>query len=148
MRSCYELKKKEHIQMNEFQQNIISLYGDKGKQWINELPNIIKEYQKKWDLGQIKTVHNLTYNYVGLTHDKVFKIGFDTSEIQKEIKALQHFNMIKIFDFDQHAILMERCFPGTTLESLVPDQDEIATNIAIEVMKRMYPDMSLRGAHR
>jgi len=125
--------------MGEFHKNIISLYGDAGKKWIDELPEIVRSYAKKWQLHDLRVTNNLTYNYVVfIAHNAVLKIGFNQKDIQQEIKALMHFQNIKLLRYDEHAILMERCIPGTTLTSFVPHKDQQATDICISLMQNFY----------
>jgi streptomycin 6-kinase len=50
--------------MTTFQSNIISIYGEKGKIWLNELPQLVSATSSKLDLRDLKEVPNLTYNYV------------------------------------------------------------------------------------
>lgn len=47
-----------------FTQNIFNIYGDKGKQWLIDLPNIIEKISAEWKLSSLKTLGNLSMNYV------------------------------------------------------------------------------------
>ncbi len=47
-----------------FKQNIISIYGNEGKQWLKALPEIIAKIAKECNLANLKPVNNLSYNYV------------------------------------------------------------------------------------
>ena len=62
---------------SKFEQNIINIYGDKGKQWLLDLPNIVNKIAKKWNLTDLKPVDNLSINYVasGLHHDNILSDG-------------------------------------------------------------------------
>ena len=133
--------------MNEFHKNIISQYGDAGQKWLNDLPEIIKRYCQKWNLQNLKPFENLTYNYVVANENVVLKIGFNEKDVEGELKALQHFQMVKILNHDRHAILMERCIPGTTLEHFVPSQDFRATEICIDIVRNIYKPSSQFTTH-
>ena len=50
--------------MNTFQSNIIRIYGEKGKAWLDALPQLVTGISSKLDLHDLKEVTNLTYNYV------------------------------------------------------------------------------------
>jgi len=50
--------------MNTFHSNIINIYGEKGKAWLDELPAIVSATSSQLDLRELKEVVNLTYNYV------------------------------------------------------------------------------------
>jgi streptomycin 6-kinase len=50
--------------MNTFQSNIINIYGEKGKAWLDALPRLVAAISSKLDLRHLKEVTNLTYNYV------------------------------------------------------------------------------------
>ena len=48
--------------MTTFHSNIISIYSEQGKAWLNELPQIISAISSRLDLRDLKEVANLTYN--------------------------------------------------------------------------------------
>jgi streptomycin 6-kinase len=50
--------------MNEFEKNIINLYGEEGKKWLNNLPKLTAQMASKQGLSDLKPVKNLSYNYV------------------------------------------------------------------------------------
>ena len=50
--------------MNTFKSNIINIYGEKGKAWIDELPRLVSAISSRLDLRDLKEVTNLTCNYV------------------------------------------------------------------------------------
>jgi streptomycin 6-kinase len=130
---------------NDFVQHALS-WGTAGELWLKRIPDIIKEYEEKWNL-RIFPPYNLTYNYVApaLTNkgDKVvLKIGFpQDKEFQTEISALTVFNgdaSIKILELDinNSVILLEQVIPGTPLSAIA--DDEQATRILAAVMKRLW----------
>ena len=50
--------------MTTFHSNIISIYREKGKAWLNELPELVTAISSKLGLHDLKAVTNLIYNYV------------------------------------------------------------------------------------
>ena len=50
--------------MSSFEQNMITIFGDKGKQWLNELPSILANLIKHYNLSQLEPVSNMSFNYV------------------------------------------------------------------------------------
>lgn len=120
--------------------------GDEGKKWLDSIPDLIKEYEEKWDL-KVQSPFNLNYNYVAPAtradgSDAVLKIGFPKDEeFQTEMRALEIFNGEGIApllaeDRDNGVILIERVQPGTTLEFMEDDQE--ATRIMVSVMKKLW----------
>lgn len=43
---------------------IINIFGEEGKEWLNNLDRIIEDNAKKYGLNDLKLVNNLTYNFV------------------------------------------------------------------------------------
>ena len=66
-----------------FKQNIISIYGIEGKQWLKALPEITSEIAKEYNLSNLKPINNLSYNYVlsGFQGSEaiILKLGLDVS---------------------------------------------------------------------
>lgn len=129
---------------DEFRQNALR-NGIEGERWLNRLPDIISDYEKKWSL-QVSAPFALTYNYVAPAvqadgTNAVLKIGFPKDkEFQTEIDALEIFNgdgVEKLIeaDRDQSVILIERVMPGVPLSRL--ENDDEATRILASVMKKI-----------
>lgn len=49
--------------MTTFHSSIISIYGEKGKEWLDELPQLVTAISSRLDLRDLKEVTNLTYFY-------------------------------------------------------------------------------------
>lgn len=130
-----------------FVQTITSAYGEKGSQWINDLTNLIERCTQKWTLSEVKTIPNLTYNYVAYAlragKPVVLKLRCNKHELEKEVSALQAFasygvaRMLNI-DYALGAMLLECVQPGSSLVSLVPSKDMQATEIAARVLHRLH----------
>lgn len=126
--------RKQHIVKN-FKKNIINLFGERGKQWLNQLPKIIAILAQKWQLTDIAPVDNMSWNYVAKASSKshmsvCIKISMDETLIADEIKALSYFNghgMVKLIEHDPqyHALLLHQAIPGTSLNTLyLSDKNE------------------------
>ena len=50
--------------MITFHSNIISIHGEKGKAWLDELPQLVTAISSRLELRDLIEVTNLTYNYV------------------------------------------------------------------------------------
>lgn len=116
--------------MKTLEKNISNLCGQKGRDWINALPSIVKHLSQHWSLTDIKPVKNMSWNYVATAvqhgHDLVvLKISCDKELIRDEYKTLQHFNgqgAIKVLDInaEHNALLLEQAVPGYLLKELHP----------------------------
>jgi streptomycin 6-kinase len=78
--------------MEAFEQNIINLYGEKGKQWLNNLPKLIMQVEATYRLSNLKPVKNLSYNYVlsGFQGSKaiILKSGMDIDGFKWEARGV------------------------------------------------------------
>lgn len=50
--------------MTTFHPNILNIYGEKVKAWLDALPQLVTAISSRLDLRDLKEVSNLTYNYV------------------------------------------------------------------------------------
>ena len=89
--------------------NVTNTWGDKGKDWLNQLSSIIEPLSNHWSLTDIKPVNNMSYNYVALATQNnstpvVLKICCDEQLIANEYKALKHFDgrgSIRVLDMNK-----------------------------------------------
>lgn len=81
--------------MNIFQSNIINIYGEKGKAWPDQMPELVAAISSRLDLRDLKEVSNLTYNYVlsGFRGDDpiLLKLGLDNEGLAREALVLKFF---------------------------------------------------------
>jgi len=81
--------------MNAFQSNICNIYGEKGKAWLDELPELVAAISSRLNLCDLKEVTNLSYNYVlsGLQGENpiILKLGLDNEALAREAFALKCF---------------------------------------------------------
>ncbi len=81
---------------SDFYQNIINLYGEKGQQWLDQLLELLLQYEHELNIQIHPPFANLTYNYVAPAtlasgEHVVFKCGIPNPELSTEISALSHF---------------------------------------------------------
>jgi streptomycin 6-kinase len=131
--------------MTTFQSNIISIYGEKGKIWLNELPELVAAISSKHGLRDLKEVANLTYNYVlsGFQGDNpmILKLGLDNAGFKREALALKCFagcGAAKVLAEDEGVLLLERAMPGTSLKEYFPTKEKESIEIACGVIKKMH----------
>ncbi|MGC0372223.1 MAG: hypothetical protein DGJ47_000931 [Rickettsiaceae bacterium] len=81
---------------SNLKQNIIKIYGDKGKQWLDSLLEIITKIAKEHNLSGLTPVNNMTFNYVasGYQNDNpiILKIGMNSKALAKEASCLKAFS--------------------------------------------------------
>lgn len=131
--------------MNTFHSNIISIYGEKGKAWLNELPRLVVAISSRLDLRDLKEFTNLTYNYVlsGFRGDNpiILKLGLDNADLKQEAFALKCFagcGAVKVLAEDNGMLLLERAVPDTSLKSYFPDREQESIEIACGVIKKLH----------
>ena len=122
------------------------MYAETGRQWLNQLPLLLADYEKKWQLTLGNFFPNLSFNYVVEARlpngtAVVLKCGVPNKELMQEAAALKHFNgcgAVKLLqsDAEQGVLLLEKVMPGIMLED--DQQLEKATNYAVEVMRKLH----------
>ena len=133
-----------------FRENVLGVCGERGRHWLSNLPEIVGEMAKKWSLAVENPFPNLTYNYVApcVCADgsrAVLKIGLpeeNDSVIFGEAKFLKitgGSGAVKLlqFDADYRALLLERLLPGENLAKLCQRNDQEATVIAVDIMRKI-----------
>jgi len=120
--------------MKTLTNNITNLFGEKGKIWLNNLPEITNKLSEIFNLSDLSAYNNLSYNYLlkgfqtrenktkKTKYPIALKISYEQNMIQDEINALKHFNgrgcvAIISDNSEYHALLLEQVIPGTTLKS-------------------------------
>lgn len=130
---------------DKFIKNVISLWGEKGQKWLDEIPKIVAEFEEKWSI-KAGASFNLSYNYVaGAIKENgtevVIKIGFpEDKEFISELETLPLFNskgMVKQLrqDKNQAVMLLERIKPGIPVATL---DDDKATEAMAIVMQNFW----------
>jgi streptomycin 6-kinase len=130
---------------SDFVTNIRRSSPGDGEKWLAELPNLLLQAARTWDL-KLGRPFLLSYNYVCEAARKdgttaVFKIGVPNRELTSEIITLRVYNgqgacRILEGDAENGMLLLERLRPGTMLVTL--ENDDQATEIAADVMKMVH----------
>ena len=131
---------------DSFARGILELWGTKGAEWLDWLPAILVECERRWSLTVMRPFSSLSYSYVAPAvmadgSDVVLKVGVPNPELRTEIEALRIYDgcgAARMLDAeaDQGALLLERLRPGAPLSSLADDEE--ATSIAARVMRRLW----------
>lgn len=131
--------------MKTFEQNIINLYGEKGRQWQENLPNLVTQLANTYGLSNLKPANNLSYNYVlsGFQGPQpiILKLGFDIDGFKREAAALMAFEgygVVQVFSENTCLLLLECAVPGVSLKSYFPENDDEAINITANVINRLH----------
>jgi len=131
--------------MSSFEQNILTIYGKKGKEWLNELPTILANLINQYGLSQLEPAANMSFNYVakGFLNEKpiIVKLGLDRKALLKEAQCLKAFEApatpTVIVNRD-NMIIMECAVPGTTLKQHFPLRDIEAIGILCHVINSLH----------
>ena len=138
--------------MNNFETNIINIYGKRGEAWLADLPRMIKQAAGKYCLSDLKPVSNWSYNYVlsGVYEGKkiIVKLGLDIDGLHQEAECLKTFagcGAVELLTENNGMLLLECAIPGHSLKTYFPSNDGDAMQIMYEVMTKLhqakiYPD--------
>lgn len=133
----------------KFVDNTISLCGERGEKWLDDLPDIISALEKSWSITAGKHFRNLSYNYVANAiladgGNAVLKIGLPLNDVEiygeaAYLEILDGKGAAKLLEFDREhqAALLERAVPGANLKSVCKKNHAEAVKIAIRMLKRI-----------
>jgi streptomycin 6-kinase len=133
-----------------------SARGPTVSDWLDRLPGIAADVERRWSLTPGRSFGRLSYNYVvPVTCEDgapaVLKLSFPgDKEFRTEAAALRIFagrgavRLLRL-DLERGAMLLERCEPGSTLV-LVPDDGE-ATSAAVDVLRRLWRPVGDEPGH-
>ena len=131
---------------NQLIRTAIELRGAAGAEWLERLPAIIADCERRWSLTVDSPFPEISANYVApavLADDTpaVLKISFPEEEFTAEAKALGLFDgrgavRLLELDLDQGAMLLERLEPGVPLDTI--EEDEEAISIATDVLRQLW----------
>ena len=115
-----------------FVKNFSDLNGDKGKIWLEQLPQMIRHLEQQWNIQVLGHFSNLTYNFVApaVRHDGtsvVLKLGFP-EELELEANALRTYNgdgAVRLLEHDPNveAMLLEKLEPGNSLPRFTNNEE-------------------------
>ncbi len=131
--------------MNTFEQNILNIYGQKGREWLEKIPATVQQISETWNLTNLNPIETMTYNYVlfGTQRGKpiILKLSLDAERLNKEIDALKIFSgygVPKVLNNNNSALLLEHLIPGYTLKTFLSERKNEARIIACQVMKKLH----------
>ncbi|WP_425363935.1 aminoglycoside phosphotransferase family protein [Candidatus Tisiphia endosymbiont of Hybos culiciformis] len=131
--------------MKTFKTNIINIYGNQGKVWLDDLPRIVDGLVEEYGLSNLKPVDNLSYHYVleGFQGEQpiILKLGLDIDGLKRELLALKvflGFGSVKVLAESTGLLLLERAVSGMSLKSYFFTKDYEAIQIACDVMTRLH----------
>jgi streptomycin 6-kinase len=130
--------------MSQFEKNITNIYGEKGKSWLANLNNQVKQIATVWNLERLQPIEDLSYNYVlqGYQNDLpiILKLSPNYLALTQEMKALRTFagyGAVAILAETEGALLLQRAIPGKPLKNL-PSIGNNRIKVACEVMSRLH----------
>jgi streptomycin 6-kinase len=116
-----------------------------GRAWLKVLPRLVSECAEEWELRLGKPFSDAYVSFsVAATlpdeTDVVLKVQFPDRDSEHEAAALTHWGgdgaiLLLAHDVGRHALLLERCIPGTPLSEL--EQDE-ALDVLIGLLPRLW----------
>lgn len=131
--------------MKALENNIINLYRERGKQWLDDLPRLVANIEAAYGLSNLEPVKNLSYNYVltGFQASKavILKLGLDIDGFKREAAALMAFSgfgVVAVLIENNGLLLLECASPGVSLKSYFPQNDDEAINITANMIKRLH----------
>ena len=126
--------------------NITNIYGLRGKKWLHNLPNLLREYEKKWGLQVGKCYANAGFNYVapvilGNDCQAVLKCGPSGPEFSAEVAALKYFKAVGAVQLirateEAGVMLLEKINPGILLEDTL--NEDQATLYSVGLMNKLH----------
>jgi streptomycin 6-kinase len=125
----------------------IEFRGQAGTEWLDRLPALVSDLERRWSLEAGPPFPGLWVNWVAPANcadgtAAVLKLCFpEDKEFRTETEALRLFDgrgAARLFrlDLERGAMLLERCEPGVPLAAV--EDDEEATAIAARVMRRLW----------
>jgi len=138
-----------------FVQRQLDLNGERGRAWVDRLPELIAEFERRWHIT-VGTPFDLSYNFVAPATQAesgaacVFKavapyLDADTEGDALALYAGQGAARLLQRDIAGGVLLLERCLPGDELATLFPDRDDEASAIAGDIMVKLW--RPLTSAH-
>ncbi len=129
-----------------FARTMEEVNGQQGIVWLQGLPEIIADCERRWNLTVGPPFEPLSYNYVAPAVcsdgvDVVLKVGFPGRELFAEIEALRLYDghgIVRLLaaDDERGAFLLERLKPGVPLSQT--EDDQAATSVAVQVMRELW----------
>lgn len=133
--------------MDKLIKNMTSIFGARGREWLNNLPSIVRALSGYWGLTDLKPVENMSFNYVVKatyrSKDVVLKISCDRELIRDEKETLEYFNgcgSIALLDYNEefNALLLQQALPGITLKSHYPTKADFVIETYASTVSNLH----------
>ena len=126
---------------------ILRVRGSTGTAWLKLLDDRLAQLSNTWQLSDIVLMPDLSYNVVAHAQSALYgpvilKCGVDGESLMREKEALRVYSgigAVRLLAYDESlgALLLERLEPGRSLMGLFPEEDELATQRAAEVISKL-----------
>jgi len=141
--TCYD-----HKVPDELVNHTVAMCGQRGRAWLDELPDLIGRLEKLWSVRVLEPFPAIEFNFVApaVRNDDeqvVIKIApLENHEARGEAKYLRTLNgdgAVKLLaeDSSTQSILIERALPGDNLAEIFEGNEESAIDPAIGILKRV-----------
>lgn len=119
-----------------YQRNIIGMFGEAGANWLAKVPGIIQKYIEDFLLYDVRILEDLTFNIILFAKSNemgpvMLKISLPENElIVRETLALEHFKghgACNCFysNREDGVLIIEQLFPGKTLHEVASREERI-----------------------
>lgn len=134
------------MQFNKiFEDNIKNIYGSKGEQWLADLPSIIADISKEWNLTNLQPATNLSFNAVLFgymdTQAIILKLSFSPEALKKEANALlafSHHGCVEVLKLRNDALLLQCAVPGVSLQDSFAVDELTYLKIALPLIDLLH----------
>jgi streptomycin 6-kinase len=119
--------------------------SDRGAAWLDLLPDVVERCRDRWSLSLGEPYPYAFASLALPVHlpdgaPAVLKIPYPDRESEHEVDALRAWDgggAVRLLDHDpvSHALLLERCEPGTPLKDARPDE---ALDVLIGLLPRLW----------
>jgi streptomycin 6-kinase len=109
--------------------------------WLERVPDLVEACREEWGLTLGKPYAGANVSVVIPAGDAVLKVQYPHRESEHEAAALERWNgdgavRLLAHDPERHALLIERCKPGTHLAAALKPQE--ALGVLIELLPRLW----------
>lgn len=133
----------------KFKKNVVNRYGQKGKEWLNNINVIIDKYVKKFDLIDVELAGNLSINIVLFATSKkwgdiILKILAPTIISVNEINYMmmcsdKFFAKCHYYSLEDKVMILEKLMPGYPLSNIDNQNERI--NIFCYIMNNITSNL-------
>ena len=135
----------------EYPANLADLRHDPGgEQWVRDLPTLVRDAANAWNLrvSAAYSLSHVSYTAPAVTldgDDVVLKVQFPHRESEHEAEALRVWDgdgavRLLAHDAERHVLLLERCIPGDSLQTLAPND---AVDVYCDLLPRLWKPTDL-----